>query len=64
MNKNKIIFLDGLRPTPMMLQMVDWSLVKLEWVIEHIVLSIDSWDYRTDFMILQPKVKLGGILWF
>ncbi|XP_057853197.2 uncharacterized protein LOC131063406 [Cryptomeria japonica] len=52
--------LEGLRPTPAVLQMVDRSLVKLEGVIEDVVLSIDSWDFPTDFMILQPKVKLGG----
>lgn len=52
--------LEGLRPTPIVLQMVDRSLVKLEGVIEDVVLSIDSWDFPTDCMILQPKVKLGG----
>ncbi|XP_059068671.1 uncharacterized protein LOC131859137 [Cryptomeria japonica] len=52
--------LKGLRPTPTVLQMADRSLVRLEGVIEDVVLSIDSWDYPTDFMILQPKVKLGG----
>ncbi|XP_059070597.1 uncharacterized protein LOC131860231 [Cryptomeria japonica] len=52
--------LKGLRPTPTVLQMADRSLVKPEGVIEDVVLSIDSWDYPTDFMILQPKVKLGG----
>ncbi|XP_059068524.1 uncharacterized protein LOC131859030 [Cryptomeria japonica] len=52
--------LEGLRPTPTVLQMADRSLVKPEGVIEDVVLSIDSWDFPTDFMILQPKVKLGG----
>lgn len=52
--------LKGLRPTPIVLQMANCSLVKPEGVIEDVVLSIDSWDYPTDFMILQPKVKLGG----
>ncbi|XP_059070389.1 uncharacterized protein LOC131860053 [Cryptomeria japonica] len=41
--------LEGLRPTPIVLQMVDRSLVKLEGVIEDVVLSIDSWDFPTDY---------------
>ncbi|XP_059068565.1 uncharacterized protein LOC131859061 [Cryptomeria japonica] len=52
--------LEGLRPTPTVLQMADRSLVKPVGVIEDVVLSIDSWNFSTDFMILQPKVKLGG----
>ncbi|XP_059068537.1 uncharacterized protein LOC131859042 [Cryptomeria japonica] len=52
--------LGGLRPTPIVLQMENQSLVKPEGVIEDVILSIDSWDYPTDFMILQPKFKLGG----
>ena len=39
--------------------MADRSLVRHEGVIEDVVLSIDSWDYPTNFMILKPKAKLG-----
>jgi hypothetical protein len=60
-NETKLkLSLDGLRPTPTVLQMADKSLVKPEGVIEDVILSIDSWDYPTDFMILKPKAKLGG----
>ena len=60
-NETKIkLSLDGLRPTPTVLQMVDRSLIKPEGVIEDVVLSTDGWDYPTNFIILQPKAKLGG----
>lgn len=28
--------------------------------MEDIVVTIDSWEYPTDFMILSPKATLGG----
>ena len=60
-NETKIkLSLEGLRPTPTVLQMADRSLVRPEGVIEDVILSIDNWDYPTDFMILKPKAKLGG----
>lgn len=52
--------LKGLRPTPIVLQMADRSLVKPEGMIEDVAISIDSWEYPTDFMVQQPKIKLGA----
>lgn len=40
--------------------MVDTYTIKLEGVVEAIVVSIDSWEYSAEFMILQPKANLGG----
>lgn len=40
--------------------MVDRSQVKPEGMIEDVILSIDSWEYPTNFVILQSKIKLGG----
>jgi hypothetical protein len=52
-NETKVkLSLNGLRPTLIVLQMVDRSLVKPEGVIENLILSIDSWNFPTDFMIL------------
>lgn len=61
--------LQGLRHTPIVLELVDKSRVKPEGVLEDIVITIASWRYLTDFLILQPKSNLGrhplilGRLW-
>jgi hypothetical protein len=52
--------LTGLRETPTVLQLVDRSTIKPEGILEDVVISIDSWEYPTEFMILQPKTSLGG----
>eukprot|EP00253_Pinus_taeda_P008796 PITA_08796 len=48
--------------TPTLLQLVDRSIIKLDGVLEDISVSLDSWDYPMDFMILTPKSNLGGHL--
>jgi hypothetical protein len=52
--------LSGLRPTPTVLQLAYRSIVKPEGMLEDIIVSVDSWEYPTDFMVLKPKAKLGG----
>jgi len=48
------------RDTPTILELVDRSTFKLEGVIEDLSISVESWNYPTDFVVLQPKTKLGG----
>jgi len=55
-----LLQLPNLRPTPTILQLVDRSTVKTEGIIEDIVIEIDSWEYPSDFIVLQPKVNLAG----
>jgi len=50
----------GLSQTPIVLQLPDRSTIKLEGILKDAVISIDSWEYPTDFMVLQPKTSLGG----
>jgi hypothetical protein len=40
--------------------MVDRSTVKPEGILEDIVVTIDSWEYPTYFIILHPKTNMGG----
>lgn len=47
-----------LRHTLTILELVDKSHVKLEGVLEYIVITIASWRYPTDFLILQSKSNL------
>jgi hypothetical protein len=49
-----------IRPTPIVLELVDRSTIKPEGVIDDLVISVDSWEYPTDFVMLQPKSSLGG----
>jgi hypothetical protein len=48
------------RPTPTFLELFDYSTIKPEGVIDDLVISVDSWEYPIDFVVLQPKTHLGG----
>jgi hypothetical protein len=49
-----------LRDTPTVLQLADRSIVKPEGMLEDIIISIDSWEYPTDFLVLQTKSQFNG----
>jgi hypothetical protein len=51
--------LSNLCHTPTVLQLAGRS-IKPEGVLEDIIVSLDSWEYPVDFMVLQPKSNLGG----
>ena len=59
----KQLGLANIMPTPTILEMDNRSTIKLEGVVEEFVVSVDSWDYPTDFVVLQPKSQLGGYPW-
>src|SRR5271168_711709 len=46
--------------TPTLLQLADRSIIKPNGVLEDIPVSLDSWEYPVEFMILTPKSNLGG----
>ena len=50
----------NIRPTPTILELTDRSKVKPEGVVDDVIVSIDSWEFPVDFIILQPKSNLGG----
>ena len=50
----------GLRKTTIVLQLVEKSTVAPKGVVEDFMVSIDSWEYPTDFLVLQPKTKFNG----
>ena len=52
--------LSNLIYTPTLLQLADRFVIKLDGVLEDISVSVDSWEYPVDFMILTPKNNLGG----
>ena len=49
-----------IRDTPTILELVDHSTIKPEGVVEDLVISVESWNYPADFVVLQTKTKLGG----
>ena len=49
-----------IKDTPTILELVDHSTIKPEGVIEDLIISVESWNYPADFVVLQPKTKLGG----
>ena len=54
--------LHGLRPTPTVIELADRSCVKPEVMIEYVAITVASWNYSTDFLILQTKSNLEVIL--
>eukprot|EP00253_Pinus_taeda_P016149 PITA_16149 len=52
--------INHLRPTPTMLELTDRSKIKLEGVLDDVIISLDSWEYPVDFIVLQPKNPVGG----
>jgi len=54
------IGLSNLWQTPIVLQLADWSTIKLEGTLEDVVIFMNSCGYPIDFMVLHPKSNLGG----
>ena len=52
--------LHNLLYTPTLLQLVDRLVIKLDGVLGDISVSMYSWEYPVDFMVLTPKNNLGG----
>lgn len=48
----------GLRQTPIILELAGRYCVKLEGVLEDIFITVESWRYLTDFLILQRNSNL------
>ena len=52
----KTLQLTNLQHTTIVLELADI----LEGILEDIIVSLDSWEYPVDFLVLQPKSNLGG----
>ena len=52
--------LTNLKPTPTILQLGDRSTIKHERILFDLVISVDSWEYLANFLVLQPKSQPGG----
>eukprot|EP00253_Pinus_taeda_P020812 PITA_20812 len=56
----KTLQLTNLQHTTIVLELVDRSKVIPEGILEDIIVSLDSWEYPVEFLVLQPKSNLGG----
>jgi len=56
----KYLNLSNIRPTATLLELADRCKVVPEGILEEIIVSLDSWEYLVDLLILQPKTNLGG----
>ena len=52
--------LPNLQYTPTLLHLADKYVTKPDGGLEDIYVSLDSWEYPVDFIILTPKNNLGG----
>ena len=49
-----------LRPTPSILALADCTMVKPARVLDDIVVSVASWEYPIDFMVIESKDPSKG----
>ena len=52
--------MSNLIKTPIVLYLVDQSSVKHKGILDDIVISMDPWEYITNFKVLQPKYNIRG----
>jgi hypothetical protein len=50
----------SLKDTSTIFQLADISIVKLEGMIEDVIIYIDYWEYPIDFLVLQTKSQFNG----
>ena len=50
----------GLRQTPIILQLTDSSTIVPNGMLEDVIVTLHSWDYLVDFVVLSPKTSTGG----
>ena len=60
--------LGNLSPTPISLELADRSKVKPIGVLEDVIVTLASWEFPMDFMVIQPNLMEGhpmilGIPW-
>ena len=48
--------LGNLRPPPISLELVDRSKVKPIGVLDDVIVTLASWKFPVDFMVIQPKL--------
>ena len=50
----------SLDPTTTLLELADRSVVKPEGTLQDVMVSVDSWEYPANFLVINPKNRLYG----
>ena len=45
----------ALEPTTTLLELADRSIIKLEGILQDILVFVDSWEYPNNFLFINPK---------
>ena len=51
----EMLQLPNLRPIPTVLESTNHSRVKPIGILEDVIVSLDSWEYHVDFLVVAPK---------
>ena len=52
--------LGNIKPTPTILELEDRSTIKPVGKLEDVIISVDSWYYPVDLLVLQTPYSVGG----
>jgi hypothetical protein len=55
-----VLGITSFEPTSTMLELADRSVVKPVGTLQDIAISVDSWEYPTDFLVINPRSRLDG----
>ena len=50
----------SLDPTTTLMELADRSIVKPKGTLQDMMASVDTWEYLTDFLIINPRNQLDG----
>jgi hypothetical protein len=58
-----VMSITSFEPNSTMLELDDRSVVKPIGTLQDIEISVDSWEYPTDFLVINPRSRLGYVLY-
>ena len=52
--------ISALEPTATLLELADRSVIRPEGIVKDIMVSVESWEYPADFLVINPKTRMEG----
>ena len=52
--------ISALEPTTTLLELADRYVIRPEGIVQDIMVSVDSWEYLVDFLVINPKNRMEG----
>lgn len=56
----EILGITALEPTNTLLELVDRSIIRPEGTLQDAIVSVDTWEYPVEFLIINPRNRLDG----